>query len=130
MGMDQSVTFIETPIPAWEAVSTFLTSKGYPVQMRMIDGQLAFPDEQPPDDWKELRVGTTHGMITIRREVQKLVFVTWGNADEEMQMAWNALTWAFAEVGKGIVEASEGSLRASQFQGMKKLPELLRGVSR
>src|ERR1700730_18597864 len=99
MGMDQSVTFKDTPIPTWEAVSTLLSSKGYPVQMRMIDGQLAFPDEQPPDDWKELRVGTPQGMITIRREPQRLVFVTWGNADAEMLKAWNALTWAFAEVG-------------------------------
>ena len=115
MGMDQSVTFTK-PIPAWEAVSTFLTSKGYPVQMRMIDGQLAFPDEQPTADWKELRVGTPQGMVTIRREPNRLIFVTWGNADREMQKAWNALAWAFAEVGKGTIETADKKLTASQFK--------------
>src|SRR6266851_9635064 len=116
MGMDQSVTFPETPMPTWEAVSTFLTSKGYPVQMRMIDNQLAFPDEHPPDDWKELRIGTSQGMITIRREPHRLVFVTWGNADAEMQKAWNVLTWAFAEVGKGRIETAGKKLTASEFK--------------
>jgi hypothetical protein len=124
--MDQSVTFKDTPIPTWEAVSTLLSSKGYAVQMRMIDGQLAFPDEQPTDDWKELRVGTPQGMITIRREPQRLVFVTWGNADVEMQKAWNALTWAFAEVGNGVIETGHEGLSAAQFRGQVALPESLR----
>lgn len=126
MGMDQSVTFTNCPIPSWEAVSALLTAKGYPVQMRMIDGQLAFPDEAPPPGWKELRIGTPQGMITIRRESDRLVFVTWGNADSEMQKAWNALTWAFAEVGQGVVECGEGKLSAGQFRDKANLPEPIR----
>jgi len=128
MGMDQTVSFAEKPVPTWEAVSTFLSSKSYPIQMRMIDGQLAFPDEQPTDDWKELRVGTPQGMITIRRKGQRLDFVTWGNADEAMQKAWNALTWAFAEVGNGVVDGTGGLLSADQFRAKMIFPEALRTV--
>jgi hypothetical protein len=121
--MDQSVTFTNCPIPTWEAVSALLTAKGYPVQMRMIDGQLAFPDETPPPDWKELRIGTPQGMITIRRESDRLVFVTWGNADTEMQKAWNALTWAFSEAGKGSIQSGGENLSAAQFRDKSPLPD-------
>ena len=57
MGMDQTVTFSQAP-PTWATVSDLLTRRGFLVQTRMIDGQLAFPDEVPPDAWKELRLGT------------------------------------------------------------------------
>ncbi len=46
----------------------------------MIDGQLAFPDEEPAADWRELRVGTPQGMVTVRRGKERMVFVTWGNS--------------------------------------------------
>jgi hypothetical protein len=126
MGMDQSVTFAET-IPSWTAVQELLAGRGYPVQMRMIDGQLAFPDEAPPETWRELRVGTPQGMATVRRDGQRLVFVTWGNADAEMRQAWNALTWAFAAAGAGQIQTAEGTVSASDFHGRAELPAELRG---
>jgi hypothetical protein len=44
----------------------------------MIDGELAFPDEEPPEDWRELRIGTPEGMmVTIRRERDRVVLVVW-----------------------------------------------------
>jgi hypothetical protein len=71
----------------------------------MIDGQLTFPDEQPSDSWSELRLQTPHGMITLRREANRLVFVTWGNADTKLREELDALVSAFAEAGGGSVEA-------------------------
>jgi hypothetical protein len=114
MGMDQTVTFADT-IPSWHAVQELLAARGYPVQMRMIDGELAFPDEAPPQTWRELRVGTPQGMVTVRRDGQRLVFVTWGNADAEMRQAWNALTWAFAAAGGGQIQTAEGMVGANKF---------------
>jgi hypothetical protein len=126
MGMDQAVTFPQS-IPTWHAVQELLTGRGYPVQMRMIDGQLAFPDELPPEAWRELRIGTPQGMVTVRREGQRLVFVTWGNADAEMRQAWNTLTWAFAEVGAGQIETDEGAVSAKDFLHRADVPAKLRG---
>src|SRR5262249_56077648 len=100
---------------------------GFPVQLRMIDGELAFPDETPPDAWKELRVGTPQGMVTLRREPGRLVLVTWGNADAPLRQAWNALTWACAEVSGGAVQTDAGPLSAAAFLRAADLPPGLRG---
>jgi hypothetical protein len=122
VGQERVVTFAGGTVPAWEGVGALLTRSGFPVQMRMIDGQLAFPDEQPPESWAELRVGTPHGMVTIRREPDRVRLVTWGNADAAMLQAWNALTWAFAEAGGGRVEAGEVSLSPGEFRRSADLP--------
>jgi hypothetical protein len=94
--------------------------------MRMIDGQLAFPDEAPPEGWRELRVGTPGGMVTIRRETGQMVLVVWGNADAGLRQAWNALAWAMAEAGGGQVRTAEGALGAADYRGRAELPEALR----
>ena len=73
------------------------------VEMRMIDDQLAFPDELPEENWRELRLGTPAGMVTVRRDGDCLRFVIWGNADAALRQAWDELVRTFAEVGDGVV---------------------------
>jgi hypothetical protein len=126
MGMDQTVSFTGKPTPPWPAVSDLLARHGFPVQSRMIDGQLAFPDEVPPDDWKELRVGTPQGMVTLRRGADSIVFVTWGNADAALRQAWNAVTWAFAETSAGTVDGPQGPVDANTFRRQAEMPATLR----
>ena len=126
MGMEQTVTFPGGKIPPWTAVSHLLNRSGFPVQVRMIDGELAFPDETPPETWKEMRLGTPQGMVTLRRSRDHIVFVTWGNADPAMLQAWNALTWAFAERGGGMVSSPDGSSDAARFRQTADLPAKLR----
>jgi len=125
MGMDQTVSFSGLP-PPWEAVRDLLARHGYPVQMRMIDGQLAFPAEGPPEGWRELRVGTPGGMVTVRREPGQWVLVVWGNADAALRQAWNGLAWALAEAGGGQVWTPEGALSALDYRRQADLPESLR----
>src|SRR5262245_23072946 len=108
MGMDCSVRL--AGVPPYAAVREVLAGRGFPVDVRMIDGELAFPGDEPPGDWRELRLGTPQGMVTVRREPGRLVFVTWGNADLPLRQAWNALAWAFAEAGGGQVETPDGSV--------------------
>jgi hypothetical protein len=126
MGMDRAVIFAGWPVPAWDAVRDLLAGRGYTVQTRMIDGELAFPDEAPPETWRELRVGTPGGMVTLRREPGRVVCVTWGNAQGELLQAWNALAWAFAEAGGGRVETPSGPLDAAEFRRTADLPPALR----
>jgi hypothetical protein len=125
MGMDRRVR-LGSAGAKWEAVRDLLASRGFPVQMRMIDGQLAFPDEEPPPEWRELRLGTSQGMVTVRREADAVVCVTWGNADEALRQAWNAVAWAFAETGGGVVETETGPLDAASFRASAELPAPLR----
>src|SRR5688572_27186115 len=121
MGVEQSVTF-PADVPSWAAVRGLLAGKNYPVQMRMIEGQLAFPDEEPPADWREIRLGTPGGMITVRREPGRLTFVVWGNADAAMLRGRNALIWAFAEAGGGTIDDQP----AAEFRKGADLPDELR----
>jgi hypothetical protein len=124
--MDQTVNFGDRDIPAWPAVRALLTSLGYPVQVRMIDGELAFPDEEPPETWRELRLGAAGGMVTLRRSGAGVTFVTWGNADPAQRQLWNGLTWAFAEAGGGVVQTEQGIVDASAFRRAADLPQVLR----
>ena len=54
MGMEHRVDFGPRGCPHWSDVAADLAARGFPVEMRMIDGQLAFPDETPPENWHEL----------------------------------------------------------------------------
>jgi hypothetical protein len=126
MGMQQSVSFAGKSVPAWLGVRDLLVGLRYPVQMRMIDNELAFPDEEPGDTWRELRLGAPEGMVTVRREGDRLVLLVWGNADDGLQQAWNALAWAFAEAGGGQIETPQGLLDASTFRQQAALPAALR----
>jgi hypothetical protein len=126
MGMEQTVTFAGKAIPAFSAVRDFLGRRGFPLQMGMIDGQLAFPDELPSDGWRELRLRTPQGMVTVRRDGARLAFVTWGNADASMLQAWNALVWAFAEVGGGLIETPQGLLDGETYRQRMDMPAALR----
>ena len=115
MGMSQTVR-CRDGVPAWPAVAEWLTADGRPATMRMIDGQLAFPDEEPPPDWRELRVSLGPGMVTIRREPDAVTLVIWGNADPALVQAWNTLTLAFAELSGGSIATEAGECDAATFR--------------
>ena len=126
MGMELRVELGEGGRRLWPTVAALLGDRGFPVQPRMIDGELAFPDETPPEDWRELRVGTPGGMITLRREAGAVVLVSWGNADLNLRQAWHALAWACAEASGGRVVAPAGSVSAADFRKSAELPPSLR----
>lgn len=115
MGLDRTVRFTSSEMPPWEAVRTQLLRVGEAGQLRMIDNLPAFPDEDPPTDWKELRIGTTGGMVTIRRGAGALTCVVWGNADAALNSAFAKVIWACAAAGAGVVEMPSGTLSATEF---------------
>ena len=104
MGMDQKVCYPPEKTPSWPRLVEYFAAKQFPIDMRMIDGELAFPDEQPPDNWRELRIGTPGGMITLRRETDGITLVVWGNADETLRAAWNMLAKGLTELTGGDVQ--------------------------
>ena len=123
MGMEHRITPAPGAPITWDAIAALLTGCKYPVDVRMIDGELAFPGEQPPADWREVRVGTPAGMITLRREPDALAVVTWGNADAALHQAWNTLAWACAEATGGRVAVEGGLVSAAEFRRRAALPE-------
>ena len=115
MGVQLSVDFADSPTPAWPAVADLLARHGCAVQMRMIDGELSFPDEQPPENWREIRVSAHGAMVTVRRGEHDVTLVAWGNADDAQRRLWQVLAWAFALAGGGLVRGDEGALPAATF---------------
>jgi hypothetical protein len=65
----------------WEAIRSRLAGGGFTFAMRMIDNLPAFPDETPEDGWRDVRIATGNGMITLRRSGADLEVVSWGNAE-------------------------------------------------
>jgi hypothetical protein len=125
MGMQQIVTFSESRPPSWPTARGLLASRGFAIQVRMIDGELAFPDEEPPENWRELRVATREGQIvTVRRESDRVLLIVWGNADAKLVQAWNVLTWAFAETGNGQIQTVDGSYTAAEYGSRFDVPGL------
>ncbi len=122
MGIEQSVEFGPVGCPPWSAVADCLTQSHFPVQIRMIDGELAFPDETPPETWQELRIGTPSGMITVRRSAAGVALVTWGNADTSLRQAWNVLTWAIAHCSQGLVVTGDARLSAEAYRRSASMP--------
>jgi hypothetical protein len=116
MGMEQTIVFAGDSGPSWPAIQELLARRGFPVQLRMIDGQLAFPDETPAEQWQELRLSTPLGMVTLRREPDQVKVVTWGNADAALRQAWNAVTWGVAEAGGGHILSPHGPQTPGDFQ--------------
>ena len=122
MGAQQFVEFGDSGVPRWTVVIDLLQERGFPVEMRMINGELAFPDETPVEPWQELRLGTPEGMITVRQQGEGLALVVWGNAEGPMARAWNAVTWAFAEAGDGRIHCSSAKATAAEFKQSAELP--------
>ncbi len=122
MGMEYKVAVSRNAAIVWSELTAYCSALAFPLQLRMIDGELAFPDETPPHDWRELRVGTPGGMVTLKREADGVNVIVWGNADDAMRQAWNALTLALARItGANILVAGE-SKSAEVFAASAPLP--------
>jgi hypothetical protein len=108
MGMERVITFTGATSP-WEAIQREALAAGLSVAMRMIDGLPAFPDEAPEAGWRELRVSTGAGMITLRQQPGQLAIVVWGNADESLRQEWERLVQACARAVNGTLQGEPGS---------------------
>ncbi len=115
MGLDVTVRFPAGSVPAWDAIRSQLARVGESAPIRMIDGLPAFPDELPDDGWRELRIGTATGMVTVRRSGDALSCVIWGNADAVLLAARARVAWACAAAGNGTVEAPGGPVSSDEF---------------
>jgi hypothetical protein len=115
MGLDRVVRFPIGETPSWDAIRQQLSRVGESPALRLIDGLPAFPDESPSADWKELRISTTAGMVTIRRNADSLACVVWDNADSALEAAWSRVIWACAAAGDGLIDCSQGPVTADDF---------------
>jgi hypothetical protein len=115
MGLDQTIRFPTDEIPSLEAIRAELLRVGQSVVVMMIDGLPAFPDEIPEPGWKELRLGSPSGMITLRAGLGSINCVIWGNSDDTLKLAWSKVIWASATAGNGQIDSPTGPVTPSEF---------------
>ena len=118
MGMQQQVV-LQGQLPSWATVRDTLREHfGMVPEMRMIDGEIALPDQEPPDHWQELRVaaGDGSGMVTLKHSGNDQIdLVVWSNADLNLQQAWNHLTWVLAHLTRGTVKTNGAEHAPARF---------------
>ncbi len=105
MGVERLIRFRPGTAPGWPEIAAKLVAAGEQPVLRMIDGLPAFPDEVPDPGWREVRVGLSGGMVTIRRAGDEVRCVTWGTADTTLQDALDRCSRAVAAAGDGTVVA-------------------------
>jgi len=107
MGMERTVTFVGSP-PAWETLAKEFAAAGLQIKIRMIDGLPAFPDETPSEGWKEIRLSTQGGMMTLRQDPGQIAIVVWGNADDNLRREWELLANACTSATSGTLQPDPG----------------------
>ena len=115
MGLDRTIRFPTDKTPGWEAIRLQLSRLGVAPSLRLIDGLPAFPDETPDEEWKELRIGTDGGMVTLRRARGSINCVIWGNADAALETVWLKVIWACASSGDGVIDLGGSAVSPEQF---------------
>ena len=95
MGIERVVR--SAGMPDWPIIAARLAAAGHPATVRMIDGMPAFPDEEPPTDWRELRLTLANGMVTVHRMSDGVRLVTWGTDDPVLVASLDACECAWAD---------------------------------
>jgi hypothetical protein len=83
---------LEVVVPRVAAVSLGpllhrLAAAGLPSALAMVDNVLQGPGALPPAVWRDARLRTPAGMITLRRVPSGVAVVVFGNADEPLRAA-------------------------------------------
>ena len=64
-----------------------LAEAGLPSTIAMVDNVLQGPGATPPAQWRDVRLRTPAGMLTLRRIPSGVAVVVFGNADVALQEA-------------------------------------------
>lgn len=84
MGLEIVVP-IEGAVPLAAAVAR-LDAAGTPCLIVMVDGNLQAPGAPPPaEGWRDVRLGTPAGTVTLARRPGGVAVVVFGNADDALR---------------------------------------------
>ena len=64
-----------------------LAGEGFPCAVLMVDGQLVMPRAPLPAAWREVRLKTPAGMVTLARKADGIAVLVFGNADAPLVAA-------------------------------------------
>jgi hypothetical protein len=107
MGMERIINLASAPAD-WAAIQREAAAAGLGVTVRMIDGLPAFPDEVPEPGWREVRISTASGMMTVSQRPGRMAIVVWGNAEGKLREEWDSFAQACAKAVGGTFDAAPG----------------------
>jgi hypothetical protein len=64
-----------------------LAAAGVSATVAMVDGVLRAPGARLPDEWRDVRLRTPVGMVTLKRHPTGIAVVVFGNAEPALQDA-------------------------------------------
>jgi hypothetical protein len=80
----------DRPLPL-QPVLDALGAAGVPTAVAMADNALRPPTAPPPEEWRDVRLRTPAGMVTLRRQERGIAVLVFGNADAALQAAQRAV---------------------------------------
>ena len=75
-----------------------LAAAGLPSTVAMVDNVLQGPGSAPPAAWRDVRLRTPAGIVSLRRTPSGIAIVIFGNADVVLQTAQRTV----AEAVRGV----------------------------
>jgi hypothetical protein len=84
MGQEE---IVEGAPPSLRELLERLSSVGLPATVMMVDGALQMPGLVPEGDWRDVRLRTPAGTVTLARRPAGVAVVVFGNADEALRAA-------------------------------------------
>jgi hypothetical protein len=130
MGREIAVQIDEPAGVTWPAIRQTLLDHGVKAELRMADGELTYPADDPPESWREIRVSFEKRMVTVQRRENVIALVTWGDADLETLAFRNALAWAIAQKGPGVVLEEGNAIAPGTWYLENPLPTGWHGAAR
>ncbi len=85
MGLEERIPCTEPP--PLERVLSQLAADGYASVIAMVDGALVMPKAPPPERWRDVRLRTPDGTVSLVRQDAGVSVVVFGNADDRMRAA-------------------------------------------
>lgn len=75
-----------TPFPLAGMLGA-LGHAGLPSTVAMVDNVLQGPGAMVPEEWRDVRLRTPAGTVTLRRQPSGVAVIVFGNADEKLRDA-------------------------------------------
>jgi hypothetical protein len=85
----------DTPPPALADVLERLSGAGVNAMIAMVDGSLVAFGAPPPQSWREVRLRTPAGTVTVTRRGAGVAVTVFGNADDALRAAQQRIADAF-----------------------------------
>lgn len=88
---------VERAVPlSFPSLLERLAALGLAASIVMVDGALAAPGANPPNEWRDVRLRTRAGTVTLARRPGGVAVLVFGNADAALQQAQRAIADALA----------------------------------